>query len=146
MAGNHLATAGRSGKLLDMLADYVRFVVVTHDNPDPDAIATGWGVCVLIEECLGRPVEFVAGGAITRAENRQLVELLSPPIELVEDLSCDRATAVILVDCGLGTNNHLVTRQGIQPVAVIDHHGGHPPGGKLIAWCASWTTRRPSAS
>jgi nanoRNase/pAp phosphatase (c-di-AMP/oligoRNAs hydrolase) len=118
---------------LSVLQNYGRIAVVMHDNPDPDAIATGWALACLIEDRLGKPVRLFAGGAIVRAENKHMVELLSPPIELVNDEQVagefadpDRLgedTATILVDCGVGTTNHLATRSAIQPVAVIDHHG-----------------------
>jgi nanoRNase/pAp phosphatase (c-di-AMP/oligoRNAs hydrolase) len=114
--------ATRSDDLLEVLSNYSDILIVAHDNPDPDAIATGWGVYTLIEEKLGRKPRLVGGGAIIRAENRHMLELLQPPIELVNEISCEEGTAAILVDCGLGTTNHLVTRAGIQPVAVIDHH------------------------
>lgn len=112
----------QSDELLQVLSPFQRVTVVMHDNPDPDAIATGWGLKTLIEEKLRRPVRLVGGGAIVRAENRHMVDLLSPPIELVDELAIDDGTAAVLVDCGLGTTNHLVTRQAIGPVAVIDHH------------------------
>ncbi len=112
----------RSDRLLEVVSQYERVLVVMHDNPDPDAIASGWGVEVLISEKLGLPVRVVGGGAIVRAENRHLVELLSPPIELVDDLVPDPAAATILVDCGAEATNHLLTRLGVQPVAIIDHH------------------------
>ena len=78
----------------------------------------------LVEERLNKPVRFIAGGAIVRAENKYMVELLSPPIELVGDLEIADNTATILVDCGIGTTNHLVTRAGVKPIGVIDHHLG----------------------
>jgi nanoRNase/pAp phosphatase (c-di-AMP/oligoRNAs hydrolase) len=93
----------RSDRLLKTLSDYARFLVVCHDNPDPDAIATGWAVHRLIHEKLGRPVRLVGGGAIMRAENRHMVDLLGPPIELVDRVEADPQTAA-------------------EPVAVIDHH------------------------
>ncbi len=102
--------------------------MVMHDNPDPDAIAAGWGLEVLIRERLGIPVEVVAGGAIVRAENRHMVELLQPPIELVDEIRIDSQTATILVDCGAEATNHLLTRQAAKPTAIIDHHVRANPG------------------
>jgi nanoRNase/pAp phosphatase (c-di-AMP/oligoRNAs hydrolase) len=93
-----------------------------HDNPDPDAIASGWGVQILIQEKLEIPVRLVGGGAIVRAENRHMVDLLAPPIELVSHVDFDAGTAAVLVDCGADATNHVVTRQQIKPVAIIDHH------------------------
>ncbi len=116
------AKQSRSELLLEVLSEYQRILVVMHDNPDPDAIASGWGIEVLVRERLRKPVRVVGGGAIVRAENRHMVELLCPPIELVNEISIDEFTATILVDCGAEATNHLLTRQGIAPVAIIDHH------------------------
>lgn len=112
----------QSARLLETLSDYREVLVVMHDNPDPDAIATGWAVLSLIEERLKIPVRLIGGGAIVRAENKHMVDLLSPPLELVGRLEVEDDTATILVDCGIGTTNHLGTRSGIQPVGVVDHH------------------------
>lgn len=111
-----------SDRLLHVLSKYDRHLVVMHDNPDPDVIAAGWSIHCLVEEKLGRTARIIGGGAIVRAENRHMVELLNPPIELVSEIRAEPDTATILVDCGVGTTNHILTRAGIQPVAVIDHH------------------------
>src|SRR5262249_31629535 len=50
------------------------------------------------------------------------VELLAPPVELVDELDATPGTAAVLVDSGLGAKNQLLSRAGITPVAVIDHH------------------------
>ncbi len=118
-----------SDQFLDALRGFDNVMVVMHDNPDPDAIASGWGIHVLVEEKLGCPVRLVGGGAIVRAENRHLVEILNPPIELVDHIELDHRTAAVLVDCGPEATNHLVTRKQILPTAVIDHHwNGSLPG------------------
>jgi nanoRNase/pAp phosphatase (c-di-AMP/oligoRNAs hydrolase) len=105
-----------------VLAPYERINVVTHDNPDPDAIAAGWALTVLVHERLQKPAKLVGGGAIVRAENLHMVELLTPPIELIDELHVDDTVAVVLVDCNLGNSNHLVSRQRVLPMAIIDHH------------------------
>lgn len=114
----------QSERLLRVLSDYSLVRIVTHDNPDPDAMAAGWGLYTLFQERLECPVELVGGGAIVRAENRHLVDLLNPPLHIVDKLDDDVRAAIVLVDCGLGTSNHLATRDHLQPVAIIDHHCG----------------------
>lgn len=131
MTNQKASLQNKSDRLLNVLEEYSRFVIVMHDNPDPDAIASGWGLEVLISEQLRRPVRVVGGGAIVRAENRHMVELLQPPIELVDDVVVDEQTATILVDCGNEAANHLLTRKGIRPVAVIDHHSKGAKQSKL---------------
>jgi nanoRNase/pAp phosphatase (c-di-AMP/oligoRNAs hydrolase) len=107
---------------LNVLGEYASFLVVMHDNPDPDAIAAGWAISCLIERRLSGSVRLVGAGAIVRAENKHMVELLSPPVELVCEIAVDERTAAILVDCGLEKTNHLLTRASARPVAIIDHH------------------------
>lgn len=118
------ARMNTSQRLLSALSQYEAVAVIMHDNPDPDAIATGWAVSVLVESCLHMPVRVVGGGAIVRAENRRMVELLQPPIELVDSFDFSEGTATVLVDCGLGASNQLLTRCRVQPAGVIDHHLG----------------------
>jgi nanoRNase/pAp phosphatase (c-di-AMP/oligoRNAs hydrolase) len=113
-----------------VLADYSVVRIVTHDNPDPDAMAAGWGLYTLFQERLDCPVELVGGGAIVRAENRHMVDLLNPPLHIVDKLDDEANAATVLVDCTLGTSNHLATRGHLQPTAIIDHHfGGPSPNG-----------------
>jgi nanoRNase/pAp phosphatase (c-di-AMP/oligoRNAs hydrolase) len=112
----------RSSQLLDVLAGYDQLFIVMHDNPDPDAIATGWAVHTLIEEKLGTPTRLIGGGAIVRAENLHMVDLLGPPIQLVFSVEVPDNCAAVLVDCALGASNQLLTRSATKPVAVIDHH------------------------
>jgi nanoRNase/pAp phosphatase (c-di-AMP/oligoRNAs hydrolase) len=112
----------KSDELLQKLSSYEHVLVVMHDNPDPDAIASGWGLHILFQEKLGVTARLVAGGGIVRAENRHMVDLLNPPIELVDDVDHDEDSAAVLVDCGAEATNHVVTRKRIAPVAIIDHH------------------------
>jgi nanoRNase/pAp phosphatase (c-di-AMP/oligoRNAs hydrolase) len=85
---------------------------------------------LLIAERLDRPVRVIGGGAIVRAENRHMVEILQPPIELVDDIEVTNGTATILVDCGSEATNHLLTRKGVRPIAVIDHHANGNGGSR----------------
>ena len=112
----------RSTRLLNALAGYEQVLVVTHDNPDPDAIASGWALRWLIREKLAKNARLIGGGAIIRAENRHMVKLLNPPIELLEEVAANEHTAAVLVDCSSSMSNHLLCSSGLRPIAVIDHH------------------------
>jgi nanoRNase/pAp phosphatase (c-di-AMP/oligoRNAs hydrolase) len=117
----------RSERLLQHLSGFEEIIVVTHDNPDPDAIATGWAVRQLIAERMDKTPRLLAGGAIVRAENRYMMKLLEPPIELVREVKFADRTAVILVDCASTSQNHLFNLNPVHVAAVIDHHvtNGH---------------------
>lgn len=120
MISNHRTTA--SERFLAAVSPYREVVVVTHDNPDPDAIAAGWGILVLVREKLGKKARLIGGGDIVRAENRHMVDLLRAPIELVDGMQCPRASAIVLVDCQLGNQNYLFCNENAPVAAVIDHH------------------------
>ncbi len=123
----------RSEALLNTLTPYREVLVVTHDNPDPDAVAAGWAIYELVRRKLGKPVRLVASGAIVRAENQHMLKLLKPPIELVDHVQTDAGTAAVLVDCSPEASNHLLADLSVSLLAVIDHHEAptsrrvHPP-------------------
>jgi nanoRNase/pAp phosphatase (c-di-AMP/oligoRNAs hydrolase) len=114
--------SSRSERLLAALSAFDEIFVVTHDNPDPDAIATGWAIYSLVQVKLNKPVRLIGGGAIVRAENRYMLKLLEPPLELVRELACPAGVGVVLVDCGSTAQNHLLPKDAGGPIAVIDHH------------------------
>jgi len=112
----------RSDRLLAVLEEYTRVAVITHDTPDPDAIAAGWAIHTLVRQRLNRPARLIGGGAIMRAENAHLVRILQPPLELVNDFAPGADCAPVLVDCSPEGANHLLGDGQARPVAVIDHH------------------------
>lgn len=121
-----MATTGskrnRSAELLSAIAGFDSIAIVTHDNPDPDAISAGWGLQQLISEKLKKEALLIGGGDIVRAENRHMLNLLQPPLKLVSEFQPDTQTAAILVDCGPQVAAHLLTSPMVQTVAVVDHH------------------------
>lgn len=112
----------RSQKLIDLVAPIEHLAIIMHDNPDPDAIASGWALKFLLEQRLTREVQLFGAGAIVRAENLEMVRLLRPPFYLTERPALDPAAAAILVDCSAEATNHLLAGSGLKPFAVIDHH------------------------
>jgi len=112
----------RSERFLEYISRFEEIAVVSHNNPDPDAISSGWALKHLIETKLDRKVKVLAGGAVWRAENLRMIELLKPPITLVDKWMPDGDVAAILIDCAPTANNHLLGEGGIEPAAVIDHH------------------------
>lgn len=112
----------RSSRLLKVLGEYKSALIVAHDNPDPDAIASGWALSNLISKKLSIPTRLVSGGIIQRAENLKMVELLNPPLELLSTIEERPDEAVILVDSNPSLTNHLLHGSPVKAAAVIDHH------------------------
>lgn len=124
----------KSNHLLDVTAAYDEILIVMHDNPDPDAIAVAWCVQQLLLARQPKMVRMIAGGAIMRAENVQMVRLLQPPFELISELEISGNVGAIVVDCGLGAKNQILTRSNIRPFGVIDHHELMNQAHKLLSF------------
>ncbi|WP_141731014.1 diadenylate cyclase [Oligoflexus tunisiensis] len=115
----------KSDEFLNIVRGFDDLVFVTHDNPDPDGVACGWALGELVRRKLGKNYRLVARGTVLRAENQQLLKLLHPPLELVEDLAFSPATLAVLIDCRPEALNHLPLDHAT--IAVIDHHRGSQP-------------------
>jgi nanoRNase/pAp phosphatase (c-di-AMP/oligoRNAs hydrolase) len=116
-----LARQQRSERLLATLAPFPRVVVVSHVNPDPDALASMLGLKALIDHCLpGASVTLTMDGMIARAENREMVELVPIPLVPVGSVVIDGGTAVVMVDSQPHTGRR--ASEAAVPRVVIDHH------------------------
>lgn len=104
---------------LSQLLAYDDIVVQCHDNPDADAIASGFGVYTYLKN-QGKKVKLVYGGRyrIQKSNLRLMVSELDIPIEHVESL--EQPELLVTVDCQYGEGN--VTSFQAKQVAVIDHH------------------------
>lgn len=106
-------------KLRDLL-QFDHIVVQCHDNPDADAIASGYGIFSYLQ-AHGRQVRLIYGGRqlIQKSNLTLMVETLNIPIEYVRDLK-EEPELLLTVDCRYGEKN--VQRFQGKTVAVIDHH------------------------
>ena len=98
-----------------------KVIIFLHDNPDPDAIASGWALQYLLKKKFYVQSIIVYGGIIARAENKAMVSHLN--IKLVKasqiKLRPDYIYAIIDSQPGTGNNSFPDT---IIPHIVIDHH------------------------
>lgn len=117
--------ASRFAALIGAFIRADRAVVLTHDNPDPDAIASSAGLGYLIEQACGIPAVVTFGGIIGRAENRVLMDIVGVPFERIEGLEFRPGDAFALVDAQPGAGNNAVPEDARLAV-VIDHHPERP--------------------
>lgn len=104
-----------------------------HNNPDADAIASGYGLYCYFKD-LGKDVRLVYSGPnqITKSNLLLMIEKLNIPIEYVdpsaeENLKVDGL--LITTDCQYGAGN--VTKLEADYVSTIDHHQIEIEGGEL---------------
>jgi len=97
-------------------------LVLTHDNPDPDALASGKVLATLFQVAWGISSRLIYSGLVARAENKAMLRLLTPEWEQ-EDMLSDmrRYSAIVLVDTQPGAGNNSLA-DGVVPQVVIDHH------------------------
>ncbi len=96
-------------------------LIVTHDYPDPDCIASSFGVQQLLIHWGVENTQIAFGGFVGRAENRAMIRftnIQTVPLMLIEFSDFDH---IILVDSFPGDGNVSLGPK-IKVDAVIDHH------------------------
>jgi len=94
--------------------------IIIHDNPDPDAIASGLALRNMAAH-VGVDAEVIYRGEIGHQENRALVNLLNIPLQQTEELNLDEFDKIALVDVAIpGVNNALPEDAEVD--IIIDHH------------------------
>jgi nanoRNase/pAp phosphatase (c-di-AMP/oligoRNAs hydrolase) len=111
--------------LLRSVEDADEVLVLTHDNPDPDAIAAAAGLGFLLERAAGVTTTLAFGGIVGRAENRALIEELGVDFRRIETVEIPASTLVALVDTQPRTGNNSLPEGRIASV-VVDHHPLRP--------------------
>lgn len=104
------------------LLEYNQIIVQCHDNPDADAIASGYALYLYLKEH-GKEVRLIYSGrnVIRKSNLVTMVKELAIPIDHVRNTEKESpAELLVTVDCQYGEGN--VTLYPAQTVAVIDHH------------------------
>ncbi len=106
-------------KLHDLLK-YDEILVQCHDNPDADALASGYALHYYFTK-MGKKVRFIYRGfnELQKSNLMIMVEELKIPVEYAPDLD-ETVPFLLTTDCQYGQRNVTATRA--ETVAVIDHH------------------------
>lgn len=105
-------------KLCDLLA-FDEIVVQCHDNPDADAISSGYALYCYLKDH-GKQVSLIYGGTnrIRKSNLMLMLQTLNIPIKYCDSLEAPEL--LVTVDCRYGEGN--VTHFPARNIAVIDHH------------------------
>lgn len=106
----HIETDGRG-----------RWLVLTHDNPDPDSLAAATLLRQLLRQRFGQPVTAAYGGIVGRAENQAMMRHLGLELSRVRHINFRNYQHFALVDCQAHTGNNRLP-EDITPDLVLDHH------------------------
>lgn len=113
----------RWDQLRELLRDIPQLQIFLHDDPDPDAVASGVALRFLVREVAGVGAEISYRGVIGRAENKALVDYVGIPMERLPEEEVELEGPVALIDTQPGAGNSPVPAGYHSVLAVIDHHG-----------------------
>jgi nanoRNase/pAp phosphatase (c-di-AMP/oligoRNAs hydrolase) len=108
-------------ELLSALKGSRSLLILTHDNPDPDALASASCLKYIVSKLMGIRVKIGYGGMIGRAENRAMLRHLRIHTVKLTESTIKRSGSIVLIDTQPMTGNNSLPR-GVKAKGVIDHH------------------------
>jgi len=114
-------TRGLLADLLKVLERPGPLVILPHDNPDPDSMASAVTLKYLAHRFLEKDAFIALGGIVGRAENRAMRTYLNIELVPVSEVRFGPDVQVALVDTQPGRSNNSMP-DGVVPMVVIDHH------------------------
>ena len=115
----------RAAELESVLEDAESLVIVSHDNPDPDSLASAVALETIADACGVEEITIAYGGEISHQQNRAFVNALEIGVESIDDVDLEEYDCIAFVDHSRPGVNTEVPRS-ISPDVVVDHH---PDGG-----------------
>ena len=113
-----------------------KVLIVCHDNPDPDSLASAMAVKHICEQ-IGQTVTIAHGGLIEHQQNIGMVKLLEIDLRRIilsweiNDL-LEESDIVICVDFNKSGANNILPKE-FQPTIIIDHHfSENRPIGEIV--------------
>jgi nanoRNase/pAp phosphatase (c-di-AMP/oligoRNAs hydrolase) len=107
--------------LFEAVGDAGTMLILPHNNPDPDAIASAVALRHLLMQVLNVESEIAYHGIVGRAENRALVRYLGQPLRPLTEADLSGQPSIALVDTQPGAGNNALPA-GSEVTLVIDHH------------------------
>jgi len=109
------------GKLAAILAGHPKVLILPHNDPDPDAIASAVGLRFLLKGKFQIESTIAYQGFIGRVENQALVQYLGNPLTNINRAHFQDTAAIALVDTQPGAGNNPLP-ENLEATIVIDHH------------------------
>lgn len=114
-------TALALARLEVVLKNCRRLLILPHDNPDPDSIASAVALKRLVRERFGIRSTVSYGGIVGRAENQAMLRLLGIKLSPIWRVRINRYRHIALVDTQPKTGNNSLP-PNVKPTVIIDHH------------------------
>ncbi|HJV34713.1 MAG TPA: DHH family phosphoesterase [Geomonas sp.] len=98
-----------------------KILIVVHDNPDPDSLASAMALRQLFAVRLNKEAVIAFSGMIGRSENLAMAKLLEIPLTPFQVIEPKAYQVICLLDSQPGTGNNSLP-PGTRVDVVIDHH------------------------
>jgi nanoRNase/pAp phosphatase (c-di-AMP/oligoRNAs hydrolase) len=108
-------------ELLELLRNSESLLILTHDNPDPDALSAACCLRYIITKRSETRVRIGYGGMVGRAENRTMLRLLKLHTTKITEARIRKYKSIVLVDTQPLTGNNSLPRR-VAVKGIIDHH------------------------
>lgn len=118
MEGSDIAE--KLSRLRELVTGKRKILILTHLNPDPDALASAYGLRYLFKKW-GVNSVIAYEGVIGRPENRTMIRRLRIPICSVKILEPRNFSVIAVVDAQPPSTN-IPLSPNLLPTIVIDHH------------------------
>ena len=114
-----------TGSLLTWVSGRGKILIVVHDNPDPDSLASALALRHLFAVRLNRQAVIAFSGMIGRSENLAMAKLLQIPLTPFPLIDLKSFQVVCLLDTQPETGNNSLP-PGTRVDMVVDHHPMRP--------------------
>lgn len=118
---HHFSAKSRVDRLVRLAKERNAALILTHDNPDPDSMASAWALAVLLERKASVPARIAYGGIVGRAENMAFMRVLKIPAVPVSQIVFEEFDLFCLVDTQQAIGNHSLPDH-CRAEVIIDHH------------------------
>jgi len=112
-------------RLIQYARGHKKALVLTHDNPDPDSMASAVALGYILQRMAQLESVVAYGGIVGRAENRALVRVLKLPVVPIARVVFEDYDLICMVDTQPEQGNHSLPARHF-PDVVIDHHPERP--------------------
>ncbi len=114
-------TSRKLAELKELLQFGERVLLIIHDNPDPDSVASAWAFKLLLKS-MKREADVAYGGSIGRAENRALLYNVEIDLRSIFTIAAADYDLLLFLDCQPDSGNISFHLPEEKKVGIIDHH------------------------
>ncbi len=111
----------RLHSLSGVVKDEAQILILMHDNPDPDSLASAFGLQYLLKNLTEKPSLIGYSGIVGRAENRAMIKHLEIKLCPMSRIPIKEYSCIAMVDTQPSTGNNSLPAE-LFPKIVFDHH------------------------